>query len=92
MLLEALQELFVAQVFYHIIKISWVCIVDTPMLGWAYYSRQLACVPARLIQQISPVSWQACFQWFDVAFDVAVVFGVCQWTAMALEIDVQLWR
>ena len=31
-------------------------------------------------------------EWFDVAFDVAVVFGVCQWTAMALEIDIRLWR
>ena len=59
MLLEALQELCFAQVFYDIIQISWVCIVDTPMLGWAYYSRQLAGVPARLIQLNFPDSWLA---------------------------------
>ena len=48
--------------------------------------------PSKIDSADFPRQFAGVFQWFDVAFDVAVVFGVCQWTAMALEIDIRLWR
>ena len=48
--------------------------------------------PSKIGSADFPRQWASVLQWFDVKFDVAVVFGVCKWTAMALEIDVQLWR
>ena len=48
--------------------------------------------PSKIDSADFPRQLASVFEWFDVAFDVAVVFGVCQWTAMALEIDMRLWR